>query len=580
MSGQTARTVTYNNIGNILTKDGVSYTYSASRPYAVSRAGTIDYSYDANGNVTQRGDNSVWWTPFNQPLSLFTGDNAYTFFYDNDHNRIVESIFEGGAKKIKIFAGGLYEELIEDGVTTRRHFIPTSSGVAGIYRTRDATTERVYLHGDHLGSSSVVTNASGTVAESYSFDAWGAPRNAATWVSDLSEWPSYEGDRGFTGHEMLSSLELVHMNARIYDPALGRFLSADPIIQAEGDLQNYNRYSFVINNPLKYTDPSGNIFGFIGFLIGASFFVEINVGVIIAESLFNAVVQGAISGGFSGAIRGLVLAGISIAISSGIGGFFNDLNPVIDEIRAFNFIEIARAFAHGITQGGLSELAGGDFGAGLAGAFTGSIVGSLQGAGVGRKFFGTPRDGSNKIVARTVAAAVVGGTISELSGGKFANGAVTAAMVHLFNAETGVENVQEAEGFGELIDDFKKAVGEGESPTAESLFESVTDPSAKNSLRARGSVTFQEISVSDDQITGTFSNAGPKVTISIKTAKGTSKLRFDSTVSGNFALSRNLLELRKLQGFNGKLGFVPVPLRLLGFPRIGEFYYKTSLSDD
>ena len=115
VSGQTARTVTYNNIGNILTKDGVSYTYSATKPHAVSRAGTIDYAYDANGNVTQGGDNSVLWTPFNQPFSLFTGDNAYTFFYDNDHGRVLESIFEGGAKKIKIFAGGLYEEVIEEG---------------------------------------------------------------------------------------------------------------------------------------------------------------------------------------------------------------------------------------------------------------------------------------------------------------------------------------------------------------------------------------------------------------------------------------------------------------------------------
>lgn len=152
-------------------------------------------------------------------------------------------------------------------------------------------------------------------------------------MSDLSEWPSYEGDRGFTGHEMLSSLELVHMNARIYDPALDRFLSADPIIQAKGDLQNYNRYSYVINDPLKYTDPNGNILGSIGFLIGASCFVEINATVIIAASLFNVVVQGAIFRVFVGAIRGLVLTGISIAITSGIGGFFNDLNPVVDEIR-------------------------------------------------------------------------------------------------------------------------------------------------------------------------------------------------------------------------------------------------------
>ena len=103
---------------------------------------------------------------------------------------------------------------------------------------------------------------------------------------------------------------------------------------------------------------------------------------------------------------------------------------------------MARAFAHGITQGGLAELAGGEFGSGFAGAFAGSIVGSIQGAGVGRGLFGLPRD-KHKIVHRTVAAAVVGGTVSKIGGGKFSNGAITAAMVHLFNAETQVDAEKE-----------------------------------------------------------------------------------------------------------------------------------------
>ena len=63
--------------------------------------------------------------------------------------------------------------------------------------------------------------------------------------------------RGFTGHEMLDDLGLVHMNGRIYDPLLGRMLSADITVQSPGSLQSYNRYSYVNNNPLRFTDPSG-----------------------------------------------------------------------------------------------------------------------------------------------------------------------------------------------------------------------------------------------------------------------------------------------------------------------------------
>ncbi len=63
--------------------------------------------------------------------------------------------------------------------------------------------------------------------------------------------------RGFTGHEQIDAVGLVHMNGRVYEPTLGRFLSADPIVEAIDNLQTYNRYSYVRNNPVTLTDPSG-----------------------------------------------------------------------------------------------------------------------------------------------------------------------------------------------------------------------------------------------------------------------------------------------------------------------------------
>ena len=68
-------------------------------------------------------------------------------------------------------------------------------------------------------------------------------------------------DRGYTGHEHLDAFGLINMNGRVYDPYIGRFLSPDPLVQQPGNLQNYNRYSYVLNNPLKYTDPSGYSYG-------------------------------------------------------------------------------------------------------------------------------------------------------------------------------------------------------------------------------------------------------------------------------------------------------------------------------
>lgn len=78
------------------------------------------------------------------------------------------------------------------------------------------------------------------------------------WTDDDAETIEAFADRGFTGHEHLPSVfGLIDMNGRMYDSKLGRFLSADPYVQAPGYSQSYNRYAYCFNNPLIYTDPSG-----------------------------------------------------------------------------------------------------------------------------------------------------------------------------------------------------------------------------------------------------------------------------------------------------------------------------------
>jgi RHS repeat-associated protein len=92
-----------------------------------------------------------------------------------------------------------------------------------------------------------------------SFDAWGQRRNATDWTaitppSLLATFDHSRTNKGFTGHEMLDEVGIIHMGGRIYDPKLGRFLQADPTVQFPNNTQSYNRYSYALNNPLGFTD--------------------------------------------------------------------------------------------------------------------------------------------------------------------------------------------------------------------------------------------------------------------------------------------------------------------------------------
>ena len=120
-----------------------------------------------------------------------------------------------------------------------------------------------YFLKDHIGSLlAIAEGGSQVLLQEFHYDVWGkrefSKSNDNPYVG-APEWDSFglSGRQGFTGHEMLDNVGLIHMNGRVYDPELGRFVSADPIIQAPNNSQSFNRYSYVWNNPLSYTDPSG-----------------------------------------------------------------------------------------------------------------------------------------------------------------------------------------------------------------------------------------------------------------------------------------------------------------------------------
>src|SRR5690606_38087287 len=125
--------------------------------------------------------------------------------------------------------------------------------------------EQHYPIHDHLGTLRLMPDSFGAVVGEVYADPWGQPRKpqlVSGQYKALLDQPffiSYKAitTRSFTGHEMMDETGLVHMNGRVYDPAISRFIQPDPIIQSPFETQSLNRYSYVWNNPMNSTDPNG-----------------------------------------------------------------------------------------------------------------------------------------------------------------------------------------------------------------------------------------------------------------------------------------------------------------------------------
>lgn len=311
--GLDSYTIAYAANGNITSKKPLgagsanSYTYASSKPHAVTSAAGFAIEYDNNGNMKSREDSTYvwtyWWSGFDKPRWLFEQDDGTfdvsgsEFRYGVDHQRNVHLKFDtsdtstDGGKPLhythkKVYVGSLmeidYENAITSGSSTDweqkkiRVYVNGPTGKLGTFTFEtdagETDQEAIVYHYDHLGSIESITeygnSADNTWAKDdsdkdsrYSYDPWGERRDPLDWKGVASgEGDGGEDDltpRGFTGHEMLDDIGLVHMNGRIYDPLLGRFLSADILVQFPSDLQSYNRYSYIRNNPLSGIDPSG-----------------------------------------------------------------------------------------------------------------------------------------------------------------------------------------------------------------------------------------------------------------------------------------------------------------------------------
>ena len=440
----------YDAVGNLKSKSDVgTYTYppaGSALPHAVTAVnGTINstFSYDANGNVTG-GNNRVYtYFSFNKPLQISQATTYQNFLYDTDHARIWRAAPEGGTLYFDAF--GVHAEWLNNG--TWYDYISANGGFVAMKVSGAASATR-YFHTDNLGSISVITDETGAVVPNgrQGYDAWGR-RRWPNGADDTGSLPLSQTTRGFTGQEELSDVGLVHLNGRIYDPLIARMTSADPMVPDPLNGQAWNRYSYVVNNPLAFTDPSG--YCFLGLCSIGNIFKEFQhllrdvpiVGTIVevaAVAICGAVLVCAVTAAFlsTTAVAGIETGSLKLGLRAGliaaatavafweVGNLTNQIagvDPSKGHIQP-QFGTEAYAFnvtAHAAVGCASAVASGGKCGpAALAGGVTSAAGPVINGHGF---FYG--------LVANTA----LGGGAAVLGGGKFENGAITSAFGYLFN---------------------------------------------------------------------------------------------------------------------------------------------------
>ncbi len=484
--------VRYHANGNIKWKYNVNngqggyYCYASGRPHAVSGIGSnvncniSDYQYDANGNMTSGRGRDIAYSHYNKPTRI-TLDNGDTteFSYNMSRKRYKRVDNHGGVSTTTYQIGNV--DIISRSDSTTIEYRRTLGNVmhAIWIDEHDANNNgenKRYLHKDHLGSIETISNGNAKVVQKLYHDPWGKQQQIN--YQDWSIFPNSSlvacgglatpclinvtnvSSRGFTGHEHVEQADIIHMNGRIYDPVLGRFLQADPNIQAPSNSQNYNRYAYVLNNPLSYTDPSGYFFGklfkalkqFSSVIVGAALvYFTGGTASFFVSSWYGAASLGAVAGAVGSAanggniLKGALVGAFSAAAFYGVGSAFG-------EVATGSFKHIGKIAAHGVVGGITQVLQNGKFGhgflsAGLTQAFSGSIDKIAHRTKISLK--------------RIIASAVLGGTASKLAGGKFANGAITAAFSRAFNDDLHRNELEDKSFLKRLESEFNEENFEG-----------------------------------------------------------------------------------------------------------------------
>lgn len=376
VSGPAPKTYQYDAIGNITNKSDVgSYTYNASgagsiRPHAVTQAGTNTYTYDANGNQITGAGRTITYASFNKPSQIVTSTASVSFTYDANQRRMRKV----SSQSTTVYLGKLYEKTTSTAGAEHKHYLYAANTLVGIYTQKpDNTTNTRYLHTDHLLSVDTITDEAGNVVQKQSYDAHGKRRNINGL--DATTPITAQTTRGFTRHEMDDDVGLINMNAREYDPVLGRFLTPDTFVQYPASTQGYNRYAYVNNNPLSFTDPSGH------FLKSISRAVK---------SVVNEVKRTVDNVTSSNGIRTIVAAVAAYYTFNWASAqaTFAAAGTSVSGSTAFLIGDIAGGAAAGFVGGGiiggnLKSAVYGGVGGGIAGTFAGSgFLGQATGSGI------------------------------------------------------------------------------------------------------------------------------------------------------------------------------------------------------
>lgn len=271
ITGATNMTHTYDVRGKITSSNDVgSYTYMSNNSYQLKSV-----------NLNTKGDlhfqanplQKITYNSFKKPITISQkGSGKVDFTYGILQNR--SHAYYGGdqAKKENRRYEKHYSavspveiEVDKQGQTKIVTYIGGDAYTAPIVHVKQTGTNTAngffYLHRDYQGSIMAISDANGAIKEQRQFGAWGEVDRFKKENSEIQFDHSALLNRGYTGHEHFFEVGIIHMNGRMYDPKLKRFLAPDNFIQDPSNTQNYNRYAYVLNNPLKYTDPSGELIG-------------------------------------------------------------------------------------------------------------------------------------------------------------------------------------------------------------------------------------------------------------------------------------------------------------------------------
>ena len=322
------RTVTYSQHGNLTRIDGVGdLEYDDSQhPYQAT-------SLSMEEDVLPTRIQNVSYTSYSRPSYLNEGNRTARLTYNGDGDRVKMNIADGVNTMLsRYYIGNQYEIDVKPSGTVERLYLGGDAYSAPMVYIKegDGEWEMYNIGRDYLGSITHIATSNGTLIEENSYDPWGRLRiPGTTTVYPFGSEPELMLGRGYTGHEHLTWFGVINMNARLYDPVLGRFLSPDPFVQTPDFTQNFNRYSYCLNNPLKFVDENGEICGTTMLIVGGICAAVFGAGNLAAHAIrgddlgqgnwAKYFFSGALAGFAVGSVGYAAFAGASAMASSSIG---------------------------------------------------------------------------------------------------------------------------------------------------------------------------------------------------------------------------------------------------------------------